>query len=217
MYPSQTSRARDSRFDSAQTALALEGKHVLLAEDCVGQGRLCLKTLQSAGADVTLECNGQSVVDAVRKSPTLFDAVVMDFLMPKMDGLDATRQLRCLGYTETIIGVIAFGSIDLERSWFQAGCNDCLKKPVNKHQLISAVLRHTTASYTQHEELGVPLDETQRRENLRAIAVLPIRHQGEVIGCLNVASHTLDWITYSNAETTPTQLQVRDLNSFCLT
>jgi PAS domain S-box-containing protein len=45
--------------------------------------------------------------------------------------------------------------------------------------------------YSQHQKLGVPIDEVRRREQLRAIAVIPITHQDQVIGCMNVASHTL--------------------------
>ncbi|MCK4471612.1 MAG: PAS domain S-box protein, partial [Anaerolineae bacterium] len=46
--------------------------------------------------------------------------------------------------------------------------------------------------YSKHQELGVPLDEARRREGLRAIAVIPVHHEGRIIACLNVASHTLD-------------------------
>ncbi len=46
--------------------------------------------------------------------------------------------------------------------------------------------------YSKHRELGVPVDKTLRRENLLAIAVIPIQYKKKVIACLNVASHTLD-------------------------
>ncbi|MFC1712970.1 PAS domain S-box protein [Candidatus Poribacteria bacterium] len=46
--------------------------------------------------------------------------------------------------------------------------------------------------YTRHQELRVALDKSEQREALRAIAVVPIHHEDQVIGCLNVASHTLD-------------------------
>ena len=45
--------------------------------------------------------------------------------------------------------------------------------------------------YTEHQALGVSWDEAQRGEDLRAIAVVPMCHNEQVIGCLNVASHTL--------------------------
>jgi PAS domain S-box-containing protein len=44
--------------------------------------------------------------------------------------------------------------------------------------------------YSEHLQLGVPLDEAERREGLRAIAVIPILHEDRVIGCMNIASHT---------------------------
>ena len=46
--------------------------------------------------------------------------------------------------------------------------------------------------YTQHHDLGVPLDEAERSEGLRAIAVIPIYHENKVIGCINIASHSLE-------------------------
>ncbi len=145
MNVSLTSHTTGSEFDSSQTDTPLEGLQVLLAEDCVDQGRLYLKFLESAGAEVTLECNGQSAVDTVRKTPTLFDAVVMDFQMPEMDGLYATRQLRELGYSGAIIAATAFGSEELKESWFEAGCDDYLEKPLKKHELINAILHQTMA------------------------------------------------------------------------
>jgi len=145
MTSDHTSNTTDNQLSSHQAGAALEGLQVLLAEDCADQGRLYLKFLQSAGAEVILECCGQSAVDAVRKSPTLFDAVVMDFQMPEMDGLESTRQLRDLGFSGAIIAATAFGSEELKQSWFEAGCNEYLEKPLEERQLISAVLRQTMA------------------------------------------------------------------------
>ncbi|MBL7060395.1 MAG: diguanylate cyclase, partial [Actinobacteria bacterium] len=48
--------------------------------------------------------------------------------------------------------------------------------------------------YTQYQKLGVPLDRTRYKEKLLAIAVIPIKHEGSVIACLNIASHTLSEI-----------------------
>jgi CheY-like chemotaxis protein len=143
---SASSRSTGSQSGSAQAVPSLEGRQVLLVEDCPDQGRLYLKFLQMAGAEVTLECTGQSAVDAVRKSPELFDAVVLDFQMPEMDGLDATKCLRELGYGGAILAVTAHGSEELKQSWFRAGCNDFLEKPLEKEALISTVHRHTMAA-----------------------------------------------------------------------
>jgi PAS domain S-box-containing protein len=48
--------------------------------------------------------------------------------------------------------------------------------------------------YTRHPEMGVPLDKVRQREGLGAIAILPVPYAGQIIACLNVASHTLDQV-----------------------
>ena len=48
--------------------------------------------------------------------------------------------------------------------------------------------------YSQHHKLGIPLDKISYKEMLLAIAVIPIKHEGSVIACLNIASHTLSEI-----------------------
>ncbi len=148
---SQNPETTDSKFDLPQTDTPLAGLRLLLAEDCADQGRMYLRFLQSAGAEVTLECNGESTVDSVRKAPSMFDAVVMDFQMPEMDGLESTTQLRELGYGGAIIAATAFGSEELKRNWFQAGCDAYLIKPLKTHELIRAVLQHATAAEKQVE------------------------------------------------------------------
>jgi len=45
--------------------------------------------------------------------------------------------------------------------------------------------------YTNHQKLDVTLSPTERMETLRAIAVIPVSHQNQTIGCINVASHSL--------------------------
>ncbi len=139
MSEANLSLTGNDQSNSPQATLVLEGRQVLLAEDCVDQGRLYLRFLERAGAVVTLECSGQSAVDAIRKSPTRFDAVVMDFQMAEVDGVDATRQLRALGYDGAIIAVTAFGSDELRQSWFQAGCDDYLEKPLERATLINTL------------------------------------------------------------------------------
>ncbi|MCJ7509480.1 MAG: PAS domain S-box protein [Dehalococcoidia bacterium] len=63
--------------------------------------------------------------------------------------------------------------------------------------------------YGRHQELGVPLDQAETQEGLRAIAVIPVPHDNRIIGCLNIASHTLHEVPdYARAalETVATQI-----------
>ena len=54
--------------------------------------------------------------------------------------------------------------------------------------------------YSDHRDLNFPQHDIRIREGLRAIAVIPIKHRGKVIACLNVASHTLDEVPLSSRQ-----------------
>lgn len=127
----------------------LQGRCVLLAEDCIDHGRLLLHYLKKAGADVILECNGHSAVNAVKKSPDEFDAIVMDFEMPQMDGIFATESLRALGYSGVIIAATAHHSEELREAWFVAGCDAYLVKPLEESRLIQAIGEHLRSRLLQ--------------------------------------------------------------------
>ncbi len=117
----------------------LTGMQVLLVEDCPDQGRLYLEILKKAGAQVYLECNGESAVDAVRKAPSRYQAIVMDFQMPGMDGLDATWKIRLLEFSGAIVAFTANATDELRDSWLRAGCDVFLAKPVTPQLLIDTI------------------------------------------------------------------------------
>lgn len=128
------------------SSVPLQGMHILLCDDCIDQRRMILKILQQLGAEVTLECNGLSAVNTVQKYPARFDAIVMDFQMPEMDGLVATQKLRGMKYSGPIIAVTGFGTEQLKSSWFEAGCNDYLTKPLDGVRLLNSVAQSLEAA-----------------------------------------------------------------------
>ena len=84
------------------------------------------------------------------------------------------------------------GSLNLV---FHKGLSDGFVKSVSHYNADSVNAASVMAGkpiYTQHQELGVPLDEVSRRAGLRAIAVIPVQYEDRVIACLNISSHTLD-------------------------
>jgi len=117
----------------------LKGVQILLVEDCPDQVRIYLQFLQQAGAEVTLECQGQSAVEHINSTPSQIDAIVMDFKMPEMDGLTATEELRKIGFSGAIIAITAHTSCDLREAWHIAGCNAYLEKPLKKQVLIETI------------------------------------------------------------------------------
>ena len=135
-----------NQSDPSQLGTALEDCQVSIVEDSPDRQRLYLTFLQRARAEVTLACNGQSALKTVEKSPHTFDAVIMDLEMPGMDGIQTTWQLRQRGDDGAIIAATAVGSNEKQQSWFRAGCDAYLVKPVDEQTLVSSVRQHSTAA-----------------------------------------------------------------------
>jgi PAS domain S-box-containing protein len=115
---------------------------VLLAEDHEVNRALAMVFLADAGFDVDVAENG---IDAVQAAQTTrYDAILMDVRMPKLDGLDATRQIRAaeFGSRRTpIIAMTADASADDRQRCLEAGMDDFISKPFNPEQIVAAVSR----------------------------------------------------------------------------
>ena len=128
---------------------ALQGLRVLLVEDNDLNAEIAQFTLGRAGAVVTHAKDGKSAVEAFAASaPHEYDVVLMDIMMPGIDGLEATRRIRALdredATTTPIIAVSANAFADDRRLSREAGMNAHLSKPVSSQELVEA-LAHIAA------------------------------------------------------------------------
>lgn len=128
---------------------ALQGLRVLLVEDNDLNAEIAQFTLDRAGAIATHVKDGESAVETFAASaPHEYDVVLMDIMMPGIDGLEATRQIRALdredAATTPIIAVSANAFADDRRLSREAGMNAHLSKPVSSQELIEA-LAHIAA------------------------------------------------------------------------
>lgn len=128
---------------------ALQGLRVLLVEDNDLNAEIAQFTLSRAGAVVTHAKDGESAVEAFAASaPHEYAVVLMDIMMPGIDGLEATRQIRALdrgdAATTPIIAVSANAFADDRRLSREAGMNAHLSKPVSSQELVEA-LAHIAA------------------------------------------------------------------------
>lgn len=128
---------------------ALQGLRVLLVEDNDLNAEIAQFTLSRAGAVVTHAKDGESAVEMFAASaPYEYDVVLMDIMMPGIDGLEATRQIRALdredAATTPIIAVSANAFADDRRLSREAGMDAHLSKPVSSQELVEA-LAHIAA------------------------------------------------------------------------
>ena len=150
--PAWISRPSASRARSLSALPA--SLNVLVAEDNVINQKVITRLLASLGVTPVVVADGNEAVAAVQSRAEAgrpFDVVLMDIMMPEMDGLTATRALRSLGAAVRQPHIIALTANvmqgDRERC-LAAGCDAYLPKPVRRDQLVEA-LTHLPSSMTQ--------------------------------------------------------------------
>lgn len=121
--------------------VSLTGMKVLLAEDNDMNAEIAINILEILGISVKRAQNGKEAVALFQKSPEgEIDAVLMDIMMPEMNGLEATRQIRRCGRPDgaavAIIAMTANAFEDDRRSAFEAGMTGFLSKPINIDLLV---------------------------------------------------------------------------------
>ena len=125
------------------TQRALEPLRVLLADDSETNQEVAAAILDRMGHSVTVVENG---VDAVSEVATgMFDLVLMDMMMPGVDGLAATRAIRRLNGAQSgtyIIAVTANASVEDRNKCLAAGMDDHMAKPITVERLGNVLDRY---------------------------------------------------------------------------
>lgn len=146
--PERPRQARVPRLSSVRPPIVAEQADarpvVLVAEDHE-DSRDALRTLLDAFGYRVLEAgNGRDAVDlAVRERP---DLILMDMMMPQMDGFQATREIRSQPGMDAVT-IVALTAMDGARSdVLAAGCNDLVLKPIDVRPFLDRVRAWTAAA-----------------------------------------------------------------------
>jgi signal transduction histidine kinase/DNA-binding response OmpR family regulator/CHASE3 domain sensor protein len=132
--PAQQRLLEDARHREA----IFEGRKVLIVEDDVRNVFALSSVLEPKGVKVTIARNGKEGLAALDKDPSI-DLVLMDVMMPEMDGLEATRLIRKDPSRQRlpIIALTAKAMRDDHERCLAAGANDYLAKPLDVEMLLS--------------------------------------------------------------------------------
>ena len=123
---------------------SIKGLHILLAEDNELNMEIAEFMLQNEGADVTKAWNGQEAVELFEKSRAgEFDVILMDIMMPVMNGYDATKTIRSLDREDAkevpIIAMTANAFTEDRLSAKEAGMDEHIVKPVDAKVLVKVI------------------------------------------------------------------------------
>ena len=142
-----TSAAPQVEETSALPAATPEGMHVLLAEDNELNMEIAVFVLENAGVTVTKAVNGQDALDQFAASaPGTFDAIIMDVMMPVLDGYQATRAIRQLDRPDAgsipILAMTANAFVEDRRRAYEAGMNEHLTKPLEPEVVLRTLAKY---------------------------------------------------------------------------
>ena len=115
---------------------------ILLVEDEVELRRATSTIISFNGYDVSTAEDGMQALDMVKSSS--YDLIVMDIMMPKIDGITALKEMRKIGINTPVILLTAKSMVDDKVEGLDAGANDYLTKPFEAKELmarIRAILR----------------------------------------------------------------------------
>ena len=123
---------------------SIKGLHILLAEDNELNMEIAEFAIQNEGAEVTKAWNGQEAVEIFEKSRSgEFDVILMDIMMPVMNGYEATKMIRSLDRADAkevpIIAMTANAFAEDRIRVKEAGMNEHVAKPVDVELLIKVI------------------------------------------------------------------------------
>ena len=146
MEITDTSKVR--KTDYAAGKVDVDGLRVLLVEDNELNAEIAMVQLEELGMQITRACDGEEAVTLFANHPPgTFDIILMDVMMPKMNGYEATNSIRNLenrpdGETIPIIAMTANAFAEDVQASLDAGMNGHLSKPIVIDEVVKTILRN---------------------------------------------------------------------------
>jgi CheY-like chemotaxis protein len=122
--------------------VALTGSKILIADDDMRTVYALSALLRGKGAEVVIAETGREALETLARERDI-DCVLMDVMMPEMDGYEAMRRLRSGGFPKLPVIALTARAMRGERErCLDAGASDYLAKPVDPARLLSLLAQH---------------------------------------------------------------------------
>ena len=139
--------------------------NILLAEDEKQLSRALVTAMQATGYHVDPTYNGQEAVDLAGQRA--YDVIILDIMMPKLNGIEALKQLRQTGNKTYVIMLTAMAEIDDKVTGLDAGADDYLTKPFSLKELLARLRSLERRSEDYQEDVlnfaDITLDNDEQR------------------------------------------------------
>ncbi|RLB02671.1 MAG: hypothetical protein DRG83_08160, partial [Deltaproteobacteria bacterium] len=138
-----------AEFETDELSLSLEkeaklqgGKEkIMIVDDEEGVARVAVEILSRFGYDVVWAASGEEAVELFEKTNKRFDLIILDYMMPKMDGLACMKKIRSIDEAVKILFATGFVSDIPFDELYQHGANGVIQKPFDVDDLLAAVRR----------------------------------------------------------------------------
>ncbi|HID99934.1 MAG TPA: response regulator [Thiotrichaceae bacterium] len=171
---------------------------ILIVDDKMENCTVLRKLLTPLGFDIAEVSNGQEALDKAHEWQP--DLILMDLIMPVLDGYEATRRIRKIPALQEVIVIAVSASAfshDLEKG-MEAGCNVCLTKPINVDRLFECLQTHlnltwiyqaqnimgTTSSEDAEQQTKMPFVEPSAEQ---ATILFNLARSGDMKGIIEFA------------------------------
>jgi DNA-binding response OmpR family regulator len=114
--------------------------HILIVEDEVGIVQFLKQGLQEEGYQITTAADGSKGFELVQEQK--FDLILLDWMLPKINGLDLCKAIRVKDQTTPIIFLTAKDTVQETIQGLKAGANDYIKKPFSFEELVERIKVH---------------------------------------------------------------------------
>ena len=132
-----------------------QSTRILLAEDNPVNQKLANFMLTKAGYQVEVVNNGREALETYTAEPDKFDMIFMDVQMPKMDGMEASRKIRELGFRDIPIIALTAHAVKGDREkCLEAGMSDYIAKPIKRDLVFEMVKKWSFSKKVAENERG---------------------------------------------------------------
>lgn len=131
----------------------MDKEKILISEDEKELNKALKTILELSGYEVKATFNGKEAVEATQKE--CFDIIILDVMMPVMDGLEAVKEMRASGIRTPIIMLTAKSTTEDKVQGLDNGADDYITKPFDKKELLARIRAHIRSGLERREKVYV--------------------------------------------------------------